>query len=210
MRDGNRARRASRAVRVLAVIFMILAGHRVLTLALPLFAPQYMVMELSCGSGGCTVGPSPFLLLSSSEGRHLLAPDPAVRARYMAHLEAPELRLRLFGTELIARLPEVALFFCIAMALWGLARPGGDSGLRGVAWLVRAAMAAVALAVVAPVAAGIRDVMLLTGVVPDDRITFYVDLDVVQRNLLLAAAAWAAAWSIRAGLRARAELSSII
>ena len=200
---------ASLAMRLLAILFMVLAGHRALTLALPLVAPKYMVMELSCGRGGCGLGPSPFLLLSS-EGRTLVGPDSATRARYMAHLEDPELRLRLFGSELIERLPELALYLCLALALWGLARPSGDSGLRGLAWLLRASLAALALAVVSPVAAGIQDVMLLTGVVPDDQITFYVDLDQVQRNLLLAAAAWAAAWSIRAGIRAQAELSSIV
>jgi hypothetical protein len=85
-----------------------------------------------------------------------------------------------------------------------------DAALSGVPWLLRASIAGVAMALVVPLAEGFRTGLLLQGVVPTATLDMNIDMDALQRNLLFAAAALAATWTISSGLRARAELAEIV
>lgn len=201
--------RRAQAVRVLAVIFLALGVHRTATLALPLVAPSYMVMSLEFDTAHWRVGPDPLSILPA-EARLEVEPDAAASARYAARLADAGVRRRLFVIELLGRLPELAVMYCVGIALWRASRPDTGAALSGVAWLSRAAVAGVALALVTPVAEAARTGLLLAGVVPTPALNFVIDLDRVEQHLLFAAAAWAATWTIAAGLRARAELADIV
>ena len=197
-----------RAVRLLALVFLLLALHRTATLALPLTAPAYMGMQFELG-GDWRVEPDPFVILPP-ERRAGAAATPGARARFDARLDDRGVRWRLLLIELISRIPELAMMYCVGIGLWRSSRPGVDAGLSGLPWLSRAAIAGVALALLTPVADALRSGLLLTGVVPVATFDLYIDLDVLQRHLLFAAAALAATWTIGAGLRARAELADIV
>ena len=196
-------------MRVLALIFLALGVHRTVTLALPLAHPAYMGWFLEYDAGSLRIGPDPLVLLPT-ESRVQVESDARARARFGERLKARPVRLQLFAIELFGRLPELALMYCLGIALWRSSRPGADAALSGVPWLLRAAAAGVALALLTPVAEAVRTGLLLRGVVPTATFDFHVDFDTVQRNLLFAAAAWAATWTIASGLRARAELAEIV
>jgi hypothetical protein len=202
-------RRRAFAVRVLALIFLALGVHRTATLALPLVAPAYMGYSFEVDEKGQRLRPDPYILLPDA-ARLQVEPHPGARARFEARLEDRQVRLRLFLIEVAGRLPELAVMYCIGIALWRSSRPGVDAALSGVPWLLRASIAGVAMALVVPLAEGFRTGLLLQGVVPTATLDMNIDMDALQRNLLFAAAALAATWTISSGLRARAELAEIV
>jgi hypothetical protein len=199
----------SRAIRALGIIFLVLAAHRTATLALPLVAPAYMGWGLALDAGSTRVHADPYILLPPP-ARARVEADAAAKARFEARLDDRGVRWRLFLIELVGRLPELALMYCVGIALWRSSRPGVDAALTGVPWLVRASVAGFAMAILTPLAEGVRTGLLLTGIIPTAAIDLNLDMDAMQRNLLFAAAALAATWSISAGLRARAELAEIV
>jgi hypothetical protein len=196
-------------MQVIALIFLALAVHRTATLALPLTAPAYMGWSLEYDGGQATVAPDPFVLLSAAT-RTAVERDPGANAAFRERLNDWPVRLRLFLIELAGRLPELALMYFIGIGLWRTSRPGTCSPLRGVPWLMRAAAAGAALAILGPVIEAARTSLLLQGVVPGVGFELYVDFDTLLRSLLFAAAAWSAAWTISSGLRARADLAEIV
>lgn len=202
-------RTRARAVRVLALIFLALAVHRTASLALPLVAPAYMGFTAEFDAEGQRLRPDPYRLLPAA-ARTQVEPDAAARARFESRLNDDGVRLRLFLVELVGRLPELAMMYCVGIALWRSSRAGVDAGLSGVPWLFRASIAGVAMAIVTPVAEAVRTGLLLEGVVPTATFDINIDLDAVQQNLLFAAAALSATWTISSGLRARAELADIV
>jgi hypothetical protein len=198
-----------RAMQVLALIFLALAVHRTATLALPLTAPAYMGWSLEYDGGNVAVSPDPFVLLSA-DTRTAVEKDPAANSAFRQRLDDRAVQLRLFLIELAGRLPELALMYFAGVGLWRMSRPGTRSALAGVPWLMRAAAAGAALAIVTPVIEAVRTSLLLQEVVPDAGFELYVDVDTVLRSLLFALAAWSAAWTISSGLRARADLAEIV
>jgi hypothetical protein len=196
-------------VRVLALVFLALAAHRTATLALPLVAPAYMGVMFEYEAGRAQLRPDPYVLLPVA-ARTQVEPDAAARARFESRLNDRGVRLRLFLLELAGRLPELAVMYCIGIALWRSSRPGVEAALSGVPWLLRAAIAGLVMAVATPVAEAVRTGLLLSGVAPTATFDINIDLDEMQRNLLFAAAALAATWTISAGLRARADLAEIV
>jgi hypothetical protein len=198
-----------RAVRVLAIVFLALGVHRTATMVLPLAAPSFMVMEFAFGEDGIRIGAAPLELLPDDQ-RAAVQADPAAQARYAARLSDMAVRLRLWAIELIGRLPELALMYCMGIALWRSARPQPGAALSGIPWLLRASLAGVALALVTPIAEAFRTGLLLHGVIPAPAFYLDLDLDKLEAQLLFAAGAWAATWTIASGLRARAELETIV
>ncbi|HEX8533970.1 MAG TPA: hypothetical protein VF662_07360 [Allosphingosinicella sp.] len=196
-------------MRVLALVFLALAAHRTATLALPLVAPAYMGVMFEYEAGRAQLRPDPYVLLPVA-ARTQVEPDAAARARFESRLNDRGVRLRLFLLELAGRLPELAVMYCIGIALWRSSRPGVEAALSGVPWLLRAAIAGLVMAVATPVAEAVRTGLLLSGVAPTATFDINIDLDEMQRNLLFAAAALAATWTISAGLRARADLAEIV
>lgn len=203
------SRGRGRFVRILALIFLVLGVHRTLTLVLPLVAPEYMVMSLQWDANGVHFGADPYSILPA-EVRTQIEPDAAARTRFAVRMADGGLRWRLFLLELVGRIPELALMYCMGIALWRSSRPGPDMGLPALPWLTRAAAAGVALALLTPLVDAARTGLLMKGVILRERFYLYVDLDVVERHLLFAAAAWVACWTIAAGLRARQELTEIL
>lgn len=199
----------ARAVRVLALIFLALAVHRTATLALPLVAPAYMGFKFEFDAEGQRLRPDPYILLPVA-ARTEVEPDGAARARFESRLDDRRVRLRLFLLELAGRLPELAMMYCVGIALWRSSRAGVNAALSGVPWLFRASVASIAMAIVTPVAEAVRTGLLLEGVVPTATFDINIDLDAVKQDLLFAAAALAATWTISSGLRARAELADIV
>lgn len=202
-------RSKARLVRLLACVFLLLGVHRTATLALPLVAPAYMAMSLDADAEGVRIGPDPYWLLPA-ETRARIDPDRAARARFEARLNDRGVRWRLLLIEVVGRLPELTLMYCVGIALWRSSRAGVDAALSAVPWLLRAAVAGAALAIVAPVAEAFRTGLLLDGVIAAPTLYFQIDLDEMERNLLFAGAAWAATWAIASGLRARADLADIV
>ncbi len=196
-------------MQALALIFLALAVHRTATLALPLTAPAYMGWSVEFDDAGVRVGADPFVLLSP-ETRTPLENDPAAAASFRQRLEERSVQLRLFLIELVGRIPELALMYFTGLGLWRTSRPGTQSPLRGVRWLMRAAVAGAALALVYPVIEAARTSLLLEGVIPGAGFALNVDLDALLRGLLFAAAALSAAWTISSGLRARADIAEIV
>lgn len=196
-------------MQALALIFLALAVHRTATLALPLTAPAYMAWFVEYDDTGLRVGPDPFVLLTPAT-RTEVKDVPETRVRFEQRLNEWQVRLHLFLIELVGRLPELALMYFTAIGLWRSSRTGPEAALSGVPWLMRAAAAGAALALVAPVIEAARTALLLQEVVPGAGFNLDVDLDTVLRSLLFAFAAWCAAWTISSGLRARAELAEIV
>lgn len=199
----------ARAVRLLALVFLLLGVHRTATLALPLVAPAYMAMSFDLEDGQFTIGPDPYWLLPPELRSDVERVGPA-HTRFEARLEKWAVRWRLLLIELVGRLPELALMYCVGIALWRSSRAGVDAALSAVPWLLRAAAAGAAMAIVTPVAEAFRTGLLLDGVIPAPTLFFHIDFDEVERNLLFAGAAWAATWAIASGLRARADLAEIV
>jgi hypothetical protein len=196
-------------VRVLALVFLALAVHRTATLALPLVAPAYMGVMFEYEAGRAQLRLDPYVLLPVA-ARTQVEPDAAARARFESRLNDSGVRLRLFLLELAGRLPQLAVMYCIGLALWRSSRPGVEAALSGVPWLLGAAIAGLVMAVATPIAEAVRTGLLLSGVAPTATFDINIDLDEMQRNLLFAAAALAATWTISAGLRARADLAEIV
>ena len=201
--------RRARAIRLLALIFLLLGVHRTATLALPLAGPSYMGWAAEYEEGSWRVSADPLVLLPA-EPRGAVIANRAARERFERRLDDRGVRLRLFLIELLGRLPELALMFCLGIALWRSSRRGANAALSGTVWLTRAGLAAVALALVTPIAEGFRTGLLLQGILETAPVDLHVDFDAMLRNLLFAGAAWAAAWTIAAGVRARAELAEIV
>ena len=196
-------------MRVLALVFLALAVHRTATLALPLVAPAYMGVMFEYEAGRAQLRLDPYVLLPVA-ARTQVEPDAAARARFESRLNDSGVRLRLFLLELAGRLPQLAVMYCIGLALWRSSRPGVEAALSGVPWLLGAAIAGLVMAVATPIAEAVRTGLLLSGVAPTATFDINIDLDEMQRNLLFAAAALAATWTISAGLRARADLAEIV
>jgi hypothetical protein len=153
--------------------------------------------------------PDPYILLPIGV-RTQVEPAPAARARFEQRLDDPQVRLRLFLVELVGRLPELAIMYCVGIALWRSSRGSVDAALSGVPWLFRASIAGVAFAILTPPIEAVRTGLLMEGVIPTSAFELDLDLDALKQNLLFAAAALAATWTISSGLRARAELAQIV
>lgn len=201
--------RRVRAIRLLALVFLLLGVHRTATLALPLVEPAYMGWLATYEDGTLKVAADPFVLLPA-EPRAAVMADAAARERFGSRLDEPGVRAPLFLIEFVTRLPELALMFCLGIALWRSSRRGTDAALSGTIWLARAGLAAVSMALLTPLGEGVRTGLLLQGVVATSPVDLHVDFGALLRNLLFAGAAWAAAWTISAGLRARADLAEIV
>lgn len=203
----NGAKRA--AVRCLALVFLLVSAQWTVSLALPILAPGYMATSIEWSGEGVSLTPDPLELLPP-DARARIAAAPGGALRFEQRIDQPSIRFWLFAIELVGRIPAIAAFACVGIALWRFARAPAIEALSGVPWLLRASASGIFMVLVAPISAGLRTGLLLDGVAPTALLDLHIDVDAFLQSLLIAAAAWVATWSIEAGLRARTELAEIV
>lgn len=195
-------------VRVIALVFFLLAAEEIAEAALPLVAPQLIDPGWSVERG--LVGEPDQLLPQAARFR--IATHPDARARFLARLNDPAIRWRHFALTVAINGVVVVILAGMGLALWRSTRLVPNAVESGMPWLIAVGWACATFALGFPVADGFRSGLLLHGVLPHAS-PFWYDPDTGDTTyllLLIAAGILAAAWTIEAGLRARADLAEIV
>jgi hypothetical protein len=202
----SRGKRA--AVRVIALFFFALGAIEIAEAPLPLVAPDYIGWGWSSSSG---VFGEPEALLPEA-ARFKLVADPAIKTRYIRRLETLDVRTAHFLLTLLIDLPVIVILCGMGMALWRSTRLVPDAVESGLPWLMAVGWACIALSFGMPIVDGFRTGLLLRGVLPGHDL-FWYDPDTSGTTyimLLISAGILAAAWTISAGLKARADMAEIV
>ena len=202
------SRRRRLVVRAIALAFFALGSVEIAEAPLPLGAPRLIGPAWSPGSG---LSGEPELLLPEP-ARFQLATHPAMRARFLARLEEPGVRLGHLLLSLGYDVPVILILCGMGVALWRSTRLVPDAVESGMPWLIAVGWACAVFAVTSPVLDGLRTGLLLRGIMPGAGF-FWYDPDTAGTTefvLLVAAGLLAATWTISAGLRARADLAEIV
>jgi len=166
-------------------------------------------LEVKCGQAGCHAIERPELLLPEEERAAIVA-SPVAMEHLAAHLHRPAVRAGLAAINLAQAAPFVLLMLCVAAATWRLGARGADDLTRALPWLRRASLAALAAAIVPPVADSLRAMLMLPGTPSGPGWYFAVDLGPFMMGLLLAFAAFIVSWALAAGNRARRDMAGFV
>jgi hypothetical protein len=199
----------ARICRVAAVVFMLFAVARLGGTLFTVGMGERALNQFHCGASGCQAGVKPERVLPEDQ-RARVTGSPAAMAMFVENLRKPGTRLGVAVADLLGAASFVALHACAAMALWRLGRVGEGGLTRALPWLRYAALGAMGVAVLAPLAGVLRSSLLVSAI--DSQSTFYLDLDVMAllRNLSLALVAYAVTWAVAAGSRAESDLAEIL
>ncbi len=134
----------------------------------------------------------------------------AVEARFQRYLEDPWVTTPLDMLSVGEFVPGWALMLFVGVALRRLGARSRDGLIAALPWLRRAGWAGLAMAIVAPLFASLRAMLLLPGIDGYRSWYFVVDFGVLTQNLMLAFAAIAVGWALSAGSRAQADIAEIV
>jgi len=193
----------------LTLLYLGVAFGRLATGFLPLVDPALSTAEISCASQGCRVDTRPARLLPMGESE-AAALTQGARARLDAKLREPGIRRILFLAEMLRAVPSFLLFVGLAMAARHFAREW-TLGAGALAWLRRAAVAALAAVLAEPLADTIRATALspiITGGAGELFLVF--DVPAFLSGLLLAGAAWLSVWAFYHVRQVETELAQIV
>ncbi len=198
--------RQARACRIVGALVM-LAPAVVIALALATAVPSGA--EILCTDDDCGWYQAVKEALPE-ERLAKLEQSPVVEARFKQYLENGWVTAALDTMSVGDFVPGWALMLFVGVALRRLGARSRDGLIAALPWLRRAGWAGLAMAIVAPLFASLRAMLLLPGI--DGYRSWYimVDFGVLVQNLVLAFAALSVSWALSAGSRAQADIAEII
>lgn len=192
----------------LAIISFGVGAERMGEVALVAHDPLWLVTNLRCDDGHCQWTADPLDLLGPVKTVPF-ADQPRLTTAIAARAKSPPGHRMLVAAELARALPLVALYWMLGLALLALSRSVGVDPVA-IRWLRRAATAAAVLVLAKPVAYSLQATAILPAIDGDNTWRFSIIGTDVPSDLLLAGAAWVAAWAIEQGLTARTELAEYV
>lgn len=195
----------ARVTRYAAFLFMLIACLSAAGTIADMMQPG---LSVRCGLAGCADLTSLFDL-APEDARPALAASPSAQESFTRYVRMPIVRAGLAAVQLVNDLPFAALMIAVGFAL-RLAAHAGDHLANALPWLRRASIAALMMAVATPVASSLRAMILLSGT-PSGPM-WYFEIDIVQFvfDIMLALAAFAVAWALDAGSRAKRDLAEFV
>ncbi|MBB5712803.1 hypothetical protein [Sphingomonas xinjiangensis] len=136
--------------------------------------------------------------------------QPAAEARFAAYVARPLVQAGLAASTVFEEGLLVFLFVAVGLTLRRLGKRGEHALVRALPWLKRAASAALLWAVAQPFTDSLRGMLLFPGTPSGASWFVGIDLTVAGPALLLAIAAYAAAWALEAGIRAERDLADFV
>lgn len=201
--------RQARICRIAALMFAIAAASRILAVLLPLMLSQSPTLEVRCGPAGCASAARYELQLPEGERPPVMA-SPAALGHFIAYTRQPAVRVSQAAIDLLAAAPFALLMACVAAALIPLGGPHDQPYARALRWLQKASLAALATALVPPVADSLRAMLLLPGTPGGPAWYFAVDFGALLGGFMLSLAVLIVTWAIAAGERARDDVGGFI
>lgn len=185
---------------LLASIFVLVGGA--IAVAKPGFGWH-------CDATGC-VDRTDLLRIAPEAARNSLAATPDALQRFAAYVARPQMRIGLGIAAFTAVLPFAVLLACVAKGLGQLARRERRDLARALPWFRRATYAALAMALLGPIAESAVPMLLYPGTPLGPRWEIAIDVIPFALNLLLALAALSAVWALDAGSRTERELEGFV
>jgi len=201
--------RQARICRIAAALFAAAALVRAVSVATSISLAATPALEVKCGQAGCHAIERPELLLPEKERAAIVA-RPAAMMRLAAYAHRPAVRAGIAAINVAQAAPFVLLMLCVAAATWRLGARGVDDLTRALPWLRRASLAALAAAIVPPLADSLRTMLVLPGTPGGASWYFAIDLGPFMMELLLAFAAFIVSWALAAGNRARRDMAEFV
>lgn len=191
------------------VVGAALLATAVLALASNLVLLWHAAPGFRCDASGC-VGAVKALAAAPDDARAALAASPVALAGFTRYLGSWPVRLGLFAILVLQSLPFALLTGSVGFALRRLGGRAPESLRQALPWLRRAALAALALAIVTPVAQSLRAMLLFPGTPAGPMWWFEVDFVQTGQHLLLALTANVIVWAIAAGSEAERDASGFV
>lgn len=205
-RPGKRATRFRLVCYSLAMLLLAIGIARLAASALPLVDPLLTTARYECNP--CVIRTDPVLLLEPDTARVQAWRTPGTAERIVDRIARPEIKLMLALAHAARGIPFFVMFLGLALALRSLARAGFNAG--AVRWIRRAALGAVVWTIAQPVSMSIRWTALspITHGRELRHVVFGGD-DLVL-GILIAGAAWVAAWALEEALVMQRDLEGYV
>ncbi|WP_162875604.1 hypothetical protein [Sphingomonas crusticola] len=178
-------------------------------MAVPIVLGAMPGLEVKCSNAGCDGTARPEVLLPQEERAAVLA-APGAMARFSAYVRRPMVQTGLAAIDVAQAAPFILLMLSVAAAMWRLGNRGTDELARALPWLRRASFAALAAAIVPPLANSLRAMLLLPATPSGPSWYFAIDLGPFVMGLLLAFAAFIVGWALAAGSRASRDVAEFV
>lgn len=201
----GRERRLRLVSGAMALLFLCVAAGRLVTGALPLYDPVLSVAHVSCVPIRCRIGADPADLLPPRTDHARASPSSA---EISAFARTPTARAELFVSRTLRAVPAALLFLFLGLALRRFSRGGFDDG--GLAWMRRAATAALAGVLLGPVADTVRASAMTPLTAGRGELFLMFNGDTFFAALLLAGGVRVCVWALEDALRLRRELAEIV
>ncbi|WP_294236147.1 hypothetical protein [uncultured Sphingomonas sp.] len=197
----------ARTIRWMGMGFLLIALMLVVSTATNSLVPG---MSIECDlPRPCHDASDPMNLLPDAS-RAAVRADPVMHRHYVDWVARPGVRIALAVVNLIAFGPTTALLLSLGMAFRMMGRQGGQGLVRALPWLRWACRAAILLAVTQLLKQFLLSAVLLLGVDRPTLLDFTIDFNITLLPLLMASAAYATVWALRAGMRAEEDLARFV
>lgn len=193
-----------RVCRLAAGLFLLVALTQIIAVAISWSVPgaQY---NMRCSDTGCVTTDTPELALPDDLRAQMQALPESVE-QFERHIRKPHIWAGLGVVNLIEAAPMMALLILVAVGMRRLGQDRPDAMAAALPWIKRAAIAALALAIVPTFAVAARVMILMPGTPHGPGIYFALDGSPLLTDLLIAFAAFIVAWALEAGSRAARDM----
>ncbi len=204
----ERAKRLRLVCGMMALVCLLVAAGRLIAAAAPAIDPQLATLSVHCNGLRCWTERNPVRLLAPEQGEALVR-SPDGRARLATLLERPRPRLLIAAGSAVRAAPLFLMFLFLALAFRALGRGRGFDP-SGIAWLRRAAAAALVAVFCQPVSDTLRATALSQITTGEHQLFIAFNGGPFLWGLLLAGAAWAAVWALEEARGVEAALAEIV
>jgi hypothetical protein len=203
----RRARRFRRLAKAFAALFLVVGVCHLALLPLPLIDARLSAAGIECGPP-CALDRDPVRLLSPESARKRAWQSPGSEQLILDRLELPAIRWMLVAAKAALSIPVAFIFLAVAMALRSFANAGVST--RGVRWLRRAALAAVAWVIGQQASDSIR--MTAFSPVTHGREMSHIvfDANALLVGCLIAAAAAITLWGLEQAIALQRDLEEYV
>ena len=197
-----------RVCRLAAGLFLLVALTQIIAVAISWSVPgaQY---NMRCSDVGCVTTGTPELALPDDLRAQMQASPESVE-QFERHIREPHIWAGLGLVNLIQFAPMMALLALVGVAMRRLGQDRPDAMAAALPWIKRAAIAALALAIIPTFAVAARVMILMPGTPHGPGFYFSLDGGPLLIDLLMAFAAFIVAWALEAGSRAARDVGGFV